>query len=235
MRTNNLAAFLMTVDPFSKLPAEEVQRLSLFSQGGRHAKGESIFSEGDMADHVWILQKGRVEIYKYNGEGRPLAIEVIYPGQLFGTLCRLGAGTASTYPCTAVAATEASSLRIPDRYFNNLFDRFPAMVSSICRLCSLRLGSMQERAVIYQEPVRTRIVRTLFQLKQISGNELPYTKREISEMAATTVETTIRVLRVLEKKNWVSSQRGKITLKNIALLQKLVEEHPVSRSSIFNK
>jgi CRP/FNR family transcriptional regulator, nitrogen oxide reductase regulator len=222
---NSLAAFLMKVEPFNRLPVEAVERLSLLSQVVRHTKGEVLYNEGESGAQVWVLMEGRLEIFKYNADGRPLAIESIQPRQLFGTLCRLGALAATTYPCTAVAATDAVSIRIPDRFFNGLYQRFPAMVSSTCQLCSLRLGSMQQRAVTYQEPVRTRIVRILFQLQKTNGNELPYTKREISELAATTVETTIRVLSVLEKKRWVSSERGKIMLKNIPHLQSLLAEN----------
>ncbi len=219
---NSLAAFLMTVEPFNRLPAEEVQRMSLLCQVTRHFKGDVLYSEGDVAVNVWVLQEGRLEIFKYNGDSRPLAIESIQPKQMFGTLCRLGALASSTYPCTAIAAMDSVSIRFPDRIFAGLYNRFPAMVSSTCRLCSDRLGSMQQRAVTYQEPVRTRILRTLFQLQKTNGNVLPYTKREISEMASTTVETTIRILSVLQKKHWVTSERGKIMLKDIPRLLSLL-------------
>jgi CRP/FNR family transcriptional regulator, nitrogen oxide reductase regulator len=228
---NSLSAFLTKVEPFTRLPVEEVERLSLLCQVVRHAKGEVLYNEGETAAHVWILQEGRLEILKYNNDGRSLAIESIQPKQLFGTLCRLGALKASIYPCTAIAAADSVSVRIPDRFFNGLYNRFPAMVSSTCQLCSLRLGSMQQRAVTYKEPVRTRIVRILFQLQKTNGNELPYTKREISELAATTVETTIRVLSTLQKKHWVASQRGKILLKDIPHLESLLQENMRSGGS----
>lgn len=221
---NTTSVFLSKVEPFNRLPTEELERLSLLTQVVRHAKGETIYSEGESAANVWVLQQGRLEIFKYNSDGRPLAIESIGPKQLFGTLCRLGALTATTYPCTAVAAIDSVSLRIPDRYFNSLYNKFPALVAGACRLCSLRLRTLQQRATTYQEPVQTRILRTLFQLQKANGNELLCTKREISELAATTVETTIRVLSAFEKKRWLSSERGKITLKDIPHLQSLLQE-----------
>lgn len=229
---NSIATFLMKIEPFNQLPVEEIQRLSLLCQVTRHAKGEVLYSESEPAAHVWILQAGRLEIFKYRGEDHPVAIESIQPKQLFGTLCRLGALASSTYPCTAIAATPSISIRFPDRIFAGLYNRFPALVSSTCRLCSLRLGSMQQRAVTYQEPVRTRIVRILFQLQKTHGNELPYTKREISELAATTVETTIRTLSALEKKHWVTSERGKIKLVDIGHLQAMLQNTNDSRDAV---
>ncbi len=220
---NNVFVFLSKVEPFSQLPAEELQRLSLLSQVVTHVKGEVIYNEGDPAAYVWVLQEGRLEIVKYNSTGKPLAIEAIQPKQLFGTLCRIGQVDAAAYPCTAIAATKAVSVRIPDRFFQSVYNRFPAMVSSTCQLCSLRLGSLQSRAIGYQEPVQTRILRTLFQLQRTYGNELPYTKREISELAATTVETTIRILSALQKKRWIGSERGKILLREPVYLKSLLE------------
>jgi CRP/FNR family transcriptional regulator len=220
---NSVAAFLMKVEPFNRLPPEEVHRLSLLCQVVQHAKGEMLYSEGERAVHVWVLQAGRLDIFKYHGSDRPLAIESIQPRQLFGTLCRLGALSWSTYPCTAIAATDSVSIRFPDRIFAGLYNRFPAMVSSTCQLCSLRLGVMQQQAVTYQDPVQTRIVRALFELQKTNGNAIPYTKREISELAGTTVETAIRTLSALQKKHWVDSKRGTIFLKDIPHLKTIIE------------
>lgn len=129
----------------NRLPAEEVERLSLLSEVVRHSKGDVLYTQGAPAAHVWVLQEGNLEIFKYNGDGKPLDIESIQPGQLFGTLCRLGPQTMPIYPCTAVATTDSISIRIPDRWFMDLYNRFPAMVSRTCQLCSLRLYTMQTR------------------------------------------------------------------------------------------
>ena len=215
---NSISEFLLKVEPFSKLPVDEVERLSLLSQTVHHTKGEVVYNEGEAASSVWLLQAGQMQIFKYNPDGRPLAIESIQPKQLFGTLCRLGVADA-IYPCTAIASQDSLSARIPDRYFQGLYNRFPAMVSSACQLCSQRLGWMQNNVATHQEPVKQRIVRVLFQLQQKGSNELIYTKREISELAATTVETTIRVLSDFKKKRWISSERGKLTLKDLPRLR----------------
>lgn len=82
---------------------------------------------------------------------------------------------------------------------------------------------MQELRCSSQEPVEKRIVRTLFQLSKTHGSVLPYTKRHIGELAATTVETTIRTLSRFQKKKWIASSRGKIYLKDTAHLEALLQ------------
>src|SRR5690349_3410211 len=117
--------FLSQVSPFRVLPAKELERLAALAQPKRYGKGETIFSEGDPADSVWVLREGRIQIFKYTSGGRPLAIESLGPKELFGTLCRLG-GNGRNYPCTAVTATECAVVRILDRTFLDFYNRFPA-------------------------------------------------------------------------------------------------------------
>src|SRR5215468_9811725 len=109
-----LRQFISQVDPFRALPAPELIRLADLSQEKDYEKGETIFSEGDPADSVWILKEGRIQIFKYASNSRPFAIESIAPKELFGTLCRLG-GNGRNYPCTAVTSTPCTVIRILDR------------------------------------------------------------------------------------------------------------------------
>ena len=157
---------------------------------------------------------------KRNRSRPPRAIEIIQPRDLYGTLCRLG-GQDRTYPCTAVAAVDSVSIVLPEAVFLDLFRRFPSVVTGVCGLCSQRLNMMQELTCSSQEPVEKRIVRTLFQLAKSHGKILPYTKRQIGDLAGTTVETTIRTLSQLQKKKWISSSRGEIRLEDEAKLKTL--------------
>ncbi len=218
----NVRSFLSGIDPFKGLPVAELDRLSSIAQTIKHSKGETVFTEGDDASSVWILYEGRLEIFKYTSDGKPRAIEIIHPKELYGTLCRLG-GTGRSYPCTAVASVDSVSFRIPDSTFLDMFQKNPSMVTGVCALCSNRLNQMQELTCSSQEPVEKRIVRTLLQLSKTSGKKLPYTKKQIGELSATTVETTIRTLSKFQKKHWISSSRREIVLKDTAQLENLLQ------------
>jgi CRP/FNR family transcriptional regulator len=219
---DKLKSFLSSMDPFRGLLPTELDRLVSISQEVKHAKGETIFTEGDEATSVWVLYQGRLEIFKYTSDGKPRAIEIINPKELFGTLCRLG-GEGRSYPCTAIASVDSISFRIADSVFLDMFRKNPSMVTGVCTLCSNRLNMMQELTCSSQEPVEKRIVRTLLQLSNTHGNDLPFTKRQINELATTTVETTIRTLSRFQKRNWISSARGQIHLKNNTKLKALLK------------
>jgi CRP-like cAMP-binding protein len=118
-------------------------------------------------------------------------------------------------PCTVV--------RISDRSFLDFYNRFPAMVRGVCALCSQRLNEIQGLSCSSQEPVEKRIAGVLLQLHKKHGSVIPMTKREIAELAGTTVETTIRTLSGFAKKGWVQSSRGQLTLKSLPSIEKLIQ------------
>ena len=214
--------FLSQIEPFRRLPREEIARLASIAQEVPQSRGEHVFSEGEDATSIWILKSGRMEILKYTSDGRPQAIESISPGEIFGTLCRIG-GKSNSYPCTAVASVDSVSIRIQDSVFMNLFQRSPDFLTGICALCSQRLSVMQDRSSMSQEPVAKRIARVLVDLVGKNGTTLKFTKREIAELAGTTVETSIRILGAFMRKKWISSSRGQIVVTGLDELKVVVD------------
>lgn len=214
--------FLSQIPPFKTLPSTELGRIADRLRARSFGKSETIYSEGDPADSVWVLRKGRVQIFKYSAQGRPLAIESIAPGELFGTLCRIG-GDGRTYPCTAIAAQDSEALQISDREFLDIYNRFPSVVMGVCSLCSQRLQAVQGLSCSSQDPVDKRLAGLLLKLQKNHGVVLPYTKRELAEQVGTTVETTIRVMSRFEKQGWISSSRGRIELKKLKPIEEFVE------------
>ena len=213
--------FLAQTNPFKVLPGPELDRLASRVRLQTFEKGETIYSEGDPAESIWVLVKGRIQIFKYTTQGRPLAIESIAPGELFGTLCRLG-GDGRQYPCTAIASVKSDTIQMSDKEFLASYNRFPALVLGVCSLCSQRLQAVQGLSCSNQEPVEKRLAMLILKLQQKHGMMLPFTKRELAEQVGTTVETTIRVMSRFQKKGWISSSRGRLQLKTLEPIQKLV-------------
>ncbi len=220
--TTSPKKILSEISPFKVLPPGELDRISQRLQTKTYGKGETIYAEGDPADSVWVVSKGRVQIFKYSTQGRPLAIESIAPGELFGTLCRLGSN-GRAYPCTAIAAIETEIFRIADREFLDVYNRFPAMVMGVCSLCSQRLQAVQGLSCEGQEPVDHRLAALLLKLQKTHGTILPFTKRELAEQVGTTVETAIRVMSRFQKSGWISSSRGKLELKKANAIREFVD------------
>jgi CRP-like cAMP-binding protein len=190
----------------------ELQQLVRRTTEKSIAKGEAVFNEGDPADSVWVLYKGRIQVFKHTSGNRPFALESLGSGELFGTLCRLG-GDDRFYPCTAIAAESTVTLRIPEDLFLEYYKENPGFIRDVCSLCSERLKDVQGLRCVGQEPVAVRMASTLLCLHRVHGNTLPFTKREISELVGVALETTFRTLAEFQKKGYLTSLRGKIQIK----------------------
>lgn len=206
-----ISEFLSAAPPFNVLSRADLLAISSKAKECRYAKGETIYNEGDSADSVWVLFDGRVQIMKYTSQAKPFALETVGPGELFGTLCRLGRG-GRKYPCTAVAAGPVTALNILDRTFLGYCEKNPGMVRSVCSLCSERLRDVQDLRCVGQESAGVRIANILARLYQTHGETIPYTKKELAELSGTTTETAFRTLHQFEKKGSLKSLRGKIKI-----------------------
>ncbi len=215
--------YLASVQPFAALPAFDLLEVAACARACQFAKGEAVYNEGEAADSVWLLHKGRIQVFKYTSEGKPLAIESLAPGELFGTLCRLGGG-GRTYPCTAVASEPTTALRILDKVFLKFYAQNPGFIRGVCSLCSERLKEVQDLRCEGREMVPVRMAATLLRLTQVHGTVVPFTKRELSELIGATLVTTFRVLADLQKKGIVSSSRGKIHIKRPDALRALADK-----------
>lgn len=214
--------FLRRVEPFKALSTADFERLTPGAQEEHYTQGETLYSEGDVSESVWIVKEGRIRIFKLMSSGESHAVENLGPTEFFGTLCRLGTDT-RTYLCTAVATTSCAVIRIPDDVFRDFYSRSPVLVAGMCSLSSQRLNTALGLSCRAQEPVKHRIARILLQLYHTHGHILPLTKREVAELAGTTVETTIRTISCFSKKGWVSSARGKILIKAPTKIKKQVD------------
>jgi len=56
----------------------------------KYRKGDVVFSQGDAADAVFYIQKGRVKLTVVSGQGKEAIIAIVGPGNFFGEGCLNG-------------------------------------------------------------------------------------------------------------------------------------------------
>jgi CRP-like cAMP-binding protein len=72
-------------------------------------KGQVVYAQGDPADAVFYIQKGRVKLTVVSSRGKSAVVAIVGPGEFFAEGCLAGQ---SVRVATAVAMTEALLLRI---------------------------------------------------------------------------------------------------------------------------
>jgi CRP/FNR family cyclic AMP-dependent transcriptional regulator len=53
-------------------------------------KNEIVFSQGDVADTIFYIQKGRVKVVVLSEQGKEAVVAILEPGQFFGEGCLIG-------------------------------------------------------------------------------------------------------------------------------------------------
>ena len=53
-------------------------------------KNETVFSQGEQADKVFYIQKGRVKVVVLSEQGKEAVVGILEPGQFFGESCLNG-------------------------------------------------------------------------------------------------------------------------------------------------
>ena len=71
---------------------------------------QSIFSQGDRADAVFFVQRGKVKLTVLSRQGKQAVVALLGPGDFFGEGCLAGQPLRMA---TATALTESSVLRLP--------------------------------------------------------------------------------------------------------------------------
>lgn len=120
-----------------------------------YAKGELIIREGDLDNKAYIINKGYVEISKFNKSGKRLVITQIGPGQIFGEMCLFDSKPRSA---TAIALTDIELKIIYKEHFLTLFKDIPQELKLIFVLLLGRLRKTTELASLLAETIQEREV-----------------------------------------------------------------------------
>ncbi len=204
--------------PIASLPEAEQRIFLQRSVEKAYKKASILFRAEERSEHVWMVKHGRVHLTHWASNGRVLTNCVVTPGEFF---CCLSALDRKSYPADAVAAVDSTAVKIPTDLFNRWMQQYPDFAAMIMGSFCARLRIAEHRSSQLQESVRDRILSVLWTMWKKFGGTIPFTCREIAEMAGTTVETTIRTFAQLKKEKLIQLARARITVLDSAKLQRL--------------
>lgn len=179
-----------------------------------------LFKEREKPEVVWFILSGWVRLVKQSPQGRPVTIFVMTPKE---PICGVSALTFGSYAATAIAATQVKVVKIPKDLFLSLLERYPSFAREVIEICCKRIREMVFSYAIAYDHVDRRIAHVLLRLSEDFGKTLPFTHKEISEMAGTALETSIRVLSKMKRKGWLTVKRGELSLLKLAELRRMIQ------------
>lgn len=216
----DIRRFFSETTPFSALPAAEILRLADVAQKRPVPKGERLYAEGDNAANTYVVMTGQVQITRTSSDGKPLTIEVLRAGEIFGCV---GCAAAGEYPCGATAGPDANVIALPMATVAQLLEKHPNFSRALYWDMSRRMREAQKLRTLGAESVEKRIAGVLLWLEEKFGPNLPFTRQAIAEMASTTPESAIRTLIHFRNQGFIKTGWKRITLEKTTALRDLLE------------
>ncbi|MBI1278573.1 MAG: cyclic nucleotide-binding domain-containing protein [Anaerolineaceae bacterium] len=201
---------------------EDVDLHWLADQCVRHtyAADEMIFLEGNPASGMWLIEEGRVKIYKVNPEGEEHIMRLLGPGNTFNDIAAFDHGG---NPAHSGTLTEAIIWVLPSDALSHLLTIDPSLARKVIKLLATNVRALVaqvEDLALYS--VTIRLAR--FLLKQLDDPALSgpgVTRANIASHLATQPETISRALRSLEQAQAIRFDRHRILITDEKLLRTL--------------
>lgn len=206
-------SLLTHMPPFKKLDRSQIRAVLDQAVCRRYDAGVTVFEEGAEAERFYMLLDGYIRVLRITPEGKQVIVLHIPSGQLFGIA---SAFSRTTYPATAITATECLGLSWPMGLFQRFSGLYDGFATETYKSVGQRLGEMNTRLVeLTTQHVEQRVANALLRLALHNSHsvsdgveiDFPITRQDISELAATTLHTASRLLSAWERDGIIKSKR----------------------------
>lgn len=186
-------------------------------------KNTRIISEGQQIQGIYIIHSGKVKVVKQMGPNIERIIRLSSEGDFVG---HRGLGD-DKYSISAVALTDLELAFIPNDVFKNILKGNHRLLYKMMLFFAQELRTSEEHLKkLVELPVKNKIAYAL----KLSSQAFGFTendpkmiahslsRKELSNIAATTYETTIRMLKELEKEHTIELSPKEIKILNMQQL-----------------
>lgn len=214
---------LTEVDIFRDLGEADMDRLAEAAPMRQYAAGELLYTPHQPVSTLFILKEGRVRVFRVSPDGRALTTAIISPGTIFGEMVVVGQQMHDSF-AEALDPVVVCVMSEPD--VRRLLLSDPRIAARISETLGRRLGELEQRlsdAVFKSAP--QRIAGALVTLARgpglRRGGQVRLTHEQLAALAATSRETTTKVLGELAEAGVISLGRGRITIRDRRRLREL--------------
>jgi CRP/FNR family transcriptional regulator, nitrogen oxide reductase regulator len=189
----------------------------------RFLTNDVIVNQGEPADHLFLLTKGRARLFYLTEEGHKTLLVWLTPGKVFG------GGALISKPSLYLVSTEAqkeSWALVWDRAtIQRLAARYPRLMQNAFLLASEYLGwHLVDHVALTCHTARQRLAHLLISLAGVIGQKVPggieldATNEELASASNISPFSASRLLSEWQRKHIVEKRRGRILLRSVERL-----------------
>jgi CRP/FNR family cyclic AMP-dependent transcriptional regulator len=221
-RLSNKLDYLSAIEVFQDLSRKEMKEIDRAVTMNSCREGKLFYIPGDTGEVLFLLKKGRVQLYRLSPEGKKLIVATLGPGAIFGEMSLVGQGMYNTF---AEAAEDCLLCVMSRTDVENLIVSKPRVALRFIEAIGKRLTEAEarlEEATFKSIPAR--LASLLLRLSEESGPVVEgYTHQELAEMLGTYRETTTQALNEFKSQGLIEIGRKRIALKDPEGLREMAE------------
>ena len=182
-------------------------------------RGEVVFHDGDPADALHLVVRGRFAIRIVTPLGDTVTLALRGPGESFGELAVVSDEPYRSATVESLDVGETRAIRKPD--LDALRREHPHVTELLIALLADEIRATNERLVEAITVDAGRRLRRLLDLAAAAGDEpLRITQVELASLAGTSRATANRVLRAEERRGTLQLTRGQIDVLDLKQLER---------------
>jgi CRP/FNR family transcriptional regulator, dissimilatory nitrate respiration regulator len=209
---------------FNGLSDEQLKALARICLLRTYRKGQLIFAEGDEGSGFYIIQSGRIRIFKLSPEsGKEQIFHIFGPGESFGEVAVF---TGQGFPAFAEAEASSVLLFFPRQEFVALIRQDPSLALNMLAVLSQRLqkfARLIEDLSLKEAPARlaAHLIYLGEKGKDTDEISLEIPKGQLAALLGTIPETLSRIMARMGRQGLIRLQGNRISILDRAGLQEI--------------
>lgn len=220
-------SILQQVPFFAGRSLAEIRTINAQFRDYGYQPGDPIYFSGETAATLHVVASGRVKLLRHSASGQDVLLDVLQPGDYFGSLTMFAD---EVYPDTALAQTAVCILSISSETFRALLQQYPPVALAVLDITAKRLQETRETVRrLSVNSVQQRIAAVLLKLAHKLGEitaegiliQMPLSRDDLAQMTVTTTESASRIVSQFQKEGLVTSGRQWIAITDKSRLETL--------------
>ncbi len=228
METDNESLYLKQVSLFAELADEDVRGLMAVARRRTFRAGETIFHRDDPGQVLYLIKEGKVKISLISPDGQEISLVVFGKGEYFGEFALID-GLPRSADAIALEKVECYTLQRSD--FQKAIMKNPQIAIQVMEVLSkrLRIADQMIEDLIFLD-VYGRVAKKLLELADAHGVKVEdgiridvrLTQQELASMVGASRESVNKVMGYFTEKNFLSTDKHRITLHRMAELRRRI-------------
>jgi len=209
----NKLDYLSAIEVFQDLSRREMEEMDRSTTMSTCQRGKLFYIPGDTGEVLFLLKKGRVQLYRISPEGKKLVVATLGPGAIFGEMSLVGQGMHNTF---AEAAKDCLLCVMSRTDVERLILSKPKVALRFIEAIGKRLTAAEARLEETTfKSIPARLAGLLLRLTDETDSVVAgYTHQDLAEMMGTYRETTTQTLNDFKAQGLIEIGRKRIEIQD---------------------